>query len=243
MKHQYVITSNHNRLMSGIQAVENRGSQNKNIVLLTGEPSAGKTYSIDNWGSDANALALEGLPTMNLTYVTDWLADQTGVHEKRKFNQQKAVESWFKETGFPIVFDEAQHGLKDKAACIEYLRRLTELSGTYLVLVCHTSERHNFAANKVAHIASRISNIIELKRANHADCALYLGEKCEVKVDDTIVATALQQSSGGYRLLDDAVKTLEAIGAKLGKKELMGADIGKIKLCENAMQTLARGGK
>lgn len=99
--------------------MENRGSPNKNIVLLTGEPSAGKTYSIDNWGSDADALTLEGVPDMNVTYVRDWLADQTGVKEKRRFNQQKAVQDWFKETRFPIIFDEAQHGLPNKAECIE----------------------------------------------------------------------------------------------------------------------------
>jgi len=245
MKHQYVKTSNHARLMAGIHAVENRGSVEKNIVLLTGEPASGKTCTIDNWGSFANAYTLEGIPTMNVTYVRAWLEDQTGIREKGKFAQEKAMIAYFKhpDTRVPIIFDEAQHGLPNKAECIEYLRRLTELSGTFLVLVCHSSERHHFGESRVAHIATRISNIIELKHANTADCAEYLRQICEVAVDDAVVEIVRAQSAGRYRLMADAVRTLEAIAGKLGKAALTGADVGKVMLCEDAMRTLKRGAK
>lgn len=240
MKHHYVETSNHARFMAGVSAVESRGSPEACIMLLTGEPGTGKTAAVHRFGSDRMAVRLEGIPGMTLAYLRDYLADQTGVHGKSKYHQHAAFEDYLRETGSPIIFDEAQHGLPDKGLIIEYLRRLAEKSGVLLLLVCHASERHRFAEDRLAHIATRISDVTMLKPASVEDCALYLDELCEVKTDMDVARAVQEQSRGRYRLLANAAINLEAIAARNGVTRIAADDIRGIRLCEDAMKAHGR---
>jgi DNA transposition AAA+ family ATPase len=229
--------------MAGVAVVENRGSPEACILLLTGEPGTGKTAVVSNFGSHRMACRLEGIPGMSLAYLRDYLADQTGVHGKSKYHQHAGFEEYFKETGAPIILDEAQHGLPDKGQIIEYLRRLAEKAGVLLVLVCHTSERHRFAEDRLAHIATRISDVTALKTATVDDCALYLRELCEVRTDAGIAKHVQEQSRGRYRLLANAVKSLEGLARRKGVDSLSEADIKGVRLCEDVMKSHGKGAK
>lgn len=241
MKNHYVETSNHRRFMAGVSAVENRGSPEACIQLLTGSPGTGKSCTVDNWGAKRDAIYLEGVPGMGITFIRDYLADQTGVIGRGKFAQYQGMVDHFRRSRQPIILDEAQHGLPNKAECVEYLRRIAEQANTMLVLVCHTSEKHRFSEDRLAHIATRVSDVTELKPASTEDCAAYLSALCEVKVDAGIVQQVFEQSRGRYRLMSNAGRTLEAIGNKMGKPELVATDIKGIRLCEDAMKALKKG--
>lgn len=236
MKHHYVETSNHTRFMAGVQAVENRGSPEACILLLTGEPGTGKTAAVHRFGSDRMAVLLEGIPGMTLGYLRDYLADQTGVHGKSRYHQHAGFEEYLRETQAPLILDEAQHGLPEKGQVIEYLRRLAEKAGVLLVLVCHTSEQHRFSEDRLAHIATRISDVTQLRPASLEDCALYLRQLCEVRVDDGIVRQVHEQSRGRYRLLANAVRSIEGIAARKKVDALTEADCRGFRLCEDAMK-------
>ncbi len=243
MKQHYVETSNHRRFMAGVQAVENRGSPEACILLLTGGPGTGKSCTVDNWGAKHDAIYLEGVPDMGITFIRDYLANQTNVYARGKFAQYQGMVDHFRRSHQPIILDEAQHGLPDKGACIEYLRRIAEQSNVMLVLVCHTSEKHRFAEDRFAHIASRVSDVPELKPANIEDCADYLAALCEVQVDASVVQRVFEESCGRYRLMSNAGRTLETISHKTGKMELSAADIKGVRLCEDAMKALKREAK
>ena len=243
MKQHFVETSNHRRFMAGVTAVENRGSPEACILLLTGAPGTGKSCTVDNWGAKRDAIYLEGIPGMSLSFIRDYLADQTEVVGKGKFAQYKGMVDFFKTSHQPIILDEAQHGLPNKAECIEYLRRIAEQANTILVLICHTSEKHRFSEDRLAHIATRVSATPKLETANLDDCASYLNELCEVRVDAGIVKQVFEHSNGRYRLMSNAGRTLEAIASKKGMTELTAADIMGIRLCEDAMKSLKREAK
>lgn len=243
MKQHFVETSNHRLFIGSVAAVENRGSPEACILLLTGEPGTGKSCTVDNWGAQRDAIYLEGIPGMSLSFLRDYLADQTGVMARGKFDQYKGMVEFFKTSHQPIILDEAQHGLPNKAECIEYLRRIAEQANTLLVLVCHTSEKHRFSEHRLAHVATRVSAAPELKPATVADCAAYLAELCEVHTDQGIAQQVFEQSRGRYRLMSNACRTLEVIGVKKGKTELIAADINGIRLCEDAMKSLKREAK
>ncbi len=240
MRQHYVKTSNHQRFMGALAALENRGSPEACILRLTGQPGTGKTCTVDNWASTADAILIDGVPGMGITFIRDYLADQTGIREPRRFAQDKAFVEFFRRSGNPIILDEAQHGLPNKAECIEYLRRIAERAKTILVLVCHTSEAHRFSEDRLAHIATRISAAPQLLPASVEDCATYLAELCEVTVDAEIARLVHEQSRGRYRLMANAGRTLEAVAAKKGQTTICAADVKGIRLCEDVLQKAVR---
>lgn len=235
MKQHYVKTGNHQRFMDAVAMVENRGSREACILQLTGAPGTGKTTTVDHWAAKSNAVLIDGVPGMSITFVRDYLADQTGIREPRRFAQDKAFVDYFKRSAFPIILDEAQHGLPNKAECIEYLRRTAERAGVILVLVAHTSEAHRFGEERLAHIATRISAAPELKPASVEDVAAYLNELCEVAIDLDIARIVHEQSRGRYRLMANAGRLLEAVAAKKGAAALTGADVRGLRLCEDVL--------
>lgn len=243
MKQHFVETSNHRQFMAAVSAVENRGSPEACILLLTGEPGTGKSCTVDNWGAHCDAIYLEGVPGMSLSFLRDYLSDQTGVVARGKFEQYKGMVDFFRTNHQPIILDEAQHGLPNKAECVEYLRRIAEQANTLLVLICHSSEKHRFSEHRLAHVATRVSAAPELKTASVDDCLTYLQALCEVGVDHSVAQLVHTQSGGRYRLMSNAGRTLEAVAAKKGLQQVTANDIKGIRLCEDAMKSLKREAK
>lgn len=243
MKQHYVKTSNHRTFMAAVAQVESGAAREARTILVAGEPGTGKSRCVDFFGADRNAIYVEGMPGMTLTYIRELLAYELGVQGLKNFHQQKAISDAMATRGQAIILDEAQHGLDKKAAVIEYLRRVTEQVGALLILVCHTSERHRFAEHKLAHIATRISAQVDFKPASLEDTALYLQELCDVPVDNAVIVQAFEESRGRYRLLSSACRTLEIIAQRSNKKSLVAADIKGITLCEDAMRSLRKGAK
>lgn len=236
MKNHYVKASNHQMFCNHYKAIEARGSRERCILLLTGVPGSGKTRLVDNFGSEHAAIYLEGIPKMSLSFLRDHLCHETGVSAPRRFEEYKLLLNFLQDQQMPLILDEAQHGLPNKAECIEYLRRLAELAGVPLILVCHESEAKGFGRHK--HIADRVGSICTLQKATRDDVALYCRELCEVQLADEVIGAVQEQSRGLYRLLGDAVANLERIARKLGKTRLEAADVGKVALCEDFAKRL-----
>ncbi len=243
MKYHYVKTSNHQLFVTMLSALEARTPREARILLLAGEPGTGKSRCVDNIGAEHNAIHIEGIPSMNVTYLRDLLTWELGCSGGSKFLQQKAIADTFAVRKPMVILDEAQHGLDKKADCIEYLRRICEQAGSVLILVCHNSEKHRFGEHRLAHIATRISALVDFVPATLADCQLYLAELCEVGIDVGIAQQALTQSRGRYRLLAVACRNLEDFATATGKAQLTAADTKGMMLCEDAMKSLRKSSK
>ena len=243
MKYHYVKTSNHQLFMTMLEALETRAPREARIMLLAGEPGTGKSRCVDNVGAERSAIHIEGIPGMSVAYLRDLLAYELGCVGGTKFLQHKAINDQFALRKPTVILDEAQHGLVNKADCIEFLRRICEQAGSVMILVCHNSEKHRFGEHKLAHIATRISALVDFIPATLADCRLYFQELCEVPVDEGVAAQALQQSRGRYRLLAVACRNLEDLALATGKTTLTAADTKGMMLCEDAMKSLRKGKK
>jgi hypothetical protein len=243
MKLHYVKASNYHLFLVMLATVEANAPKEGRIIYVHSGPGEGKSRTLDYIGADRNAIYIEGMPGMTLSYLKELVSYELGCTGGTMYQQQSAIAKVFGERVPMVIFDEAQHGLAKNAECIEYLRRLCEKSGSVLVLVSHSSEKHRFGEHKLAHIATRISAVVEFKPATMEDCALYLQELCEVTVEAGNVHQALTQSGGRYRLLSCACRSLEKIAAKLGKTHLTEADTKGMMLCEDAMKALRKGSK
>ena len=241
MKYHYVKTSNHQLFTTMLSAVETRAPREARILLLAGAPGTGKSRCVDNIGAERNAIHIEGIPGMTVSYLRDLLAYELGCSGGTRFLQLKCINDAFAQRKPTVILDEAQHGLDKKADCIEFLRRICEQAGSVLILVCHNSEKHRFGEHKLAHIATRISALVDFVPATLADCVLYFAELCEVPVDEGVAAQALLQSGGRYRLLAVACRNLEDFATATGLTRLTIADTKGMMLCEDAMKSLRKG--
>lgn len=238
MRKQYVQTSNWFTFEAAVQAVENSGSDEARIMLLTSEPGCGKTAAVDRFGSEVNAIYLQGMPSMTVTFTSDYLADRLGVKETRNYQKFNAILKRLADTNTPIILDEAQHAAEGKAKSLEYLRRVSEQAGVMLILVCHTREKNLFTEHKMAHINTRITANPEFQPADQKDCKLYMEALCEVGFDDDVVKRVLEQSRGRYRIINNAIKTLEGL-ARVKQTDIVTGDmVGKLRLCEDVGKAL-----
>lgn len=239
MRKQFVKTNNWNLFQLAVTALNNVGSDEAKIMLLSGEPGSGKTRVVDKFGAESNAVLLQGMPGMTVAFTVDYLADRLNVNESRNYAKFNEIVNQLRKSGSPIILDEAQHSADGKARPLELLRRVAEQAKVMLILVCHTTERNRFTEHRMAHINSRISAAPVFGLASHDDCALYLKELCEIDVDAEIVNLVMEQSQKGrYRLINNAIKSLETLAAQRGKTSLAIGDLKKVKLCENVMEVL-----
>lgn len=236
MKKIFVKNSNWQQFETAVRVLEQRGSNEASIMLLSGEPGTGKTRTVDRFGSDRNGVYLQGMPGMTVAFTSDYLADRLGVNETKSYLKFNEVVKRLRDSGSPIILDEAQHAAEGKAKPLEYLRRVAEQAGVILVMVCHTSEVSRFSERRMAHINTRISAAPIFKPASLEDCARYLDELCEVRVDEGIKAKVYAESGNGrYRLINNAIKSLEQFGVRLNKAELTLADVKSVTLCLDVM--------
>jgi hypothetical protein len=234
MKHHFVKTENFQRLLDGVAYMESRGSLTTPFCLLHGEPAVGKTRNVSKLGPDLPAVFIKGHVGMNLDGLIWSVSQGLGVkHQSNRTAEIAAQVAMLQRDSMKLIFDEAQFGLAMKhagkpAAGIEYLRHIAECGNTYAILICHQSEVHGFSESK--HIRTRIGHMIEMFNASPADTAAFVHELCEVPVDDDVAAIVHKQTTGKYRLIENAIGTLETMARKHGLARLCGADVSKHRL-------------
>ena len=242
MKHHFVKTDNYQRLLDGIEFMDNKGSPTTCLVLLHGEPGVGKTRNISKLGPDLPAVLIKGHVGMQLDGLIWSVSQGLGIkHCKNRTAELNAQADALSQTQTRLVFDEAQFGLYMRSvgrpgAGIEYLRDIAERGNTYAVLICHESERAGFSDSK--HIRNRIGHQIEMLDASPADTTSFVRELCEVEVDDDVTAIVHQQTSGKYRLVENAISSLESIARNKGVTKLGLADVRRITLVTNHEESL-----
>lgn len=215
MKHHFVKTENHKRLQAAVGFMEERGSDSACLCLLHGEPGVGKTRNISHWGAANGAVLIKGHVGMTLDGLIWSISHQLGM--KTGNNRTAAMDAQIvelKKTRAPIVFDEAQFGLsmrwqRTDAAGIEYLRTIGESAQVFVLLVCHNSEVQRFSDS--AHIRTRISHRAEMLNAGEADTVAFVRELADIEIAPGVGEIVHRQTAGKYRLVENAIASLERI--------------------------------
>lgn len=229
MKHHFVKTANHSTLMAAVRFMDERGSLSSPLCLIHGDPGVGKTRNISQWGAESSAVLIKGHVGMNLDGLSWSISQQLGIkHRPNRTAEMNEQINVLKSMRTPIVFDEAQFGLsmrwqRTEAAGIEYLRQLGESADVFVLLVCHNSEVYRFSDS--AHIRTRIAHRCELKNASQDDTIKFVGELCDVAIGKGVGEYVHQQTGGKYRLIENAITSIERISKVQAKACIELADV------------------
>lgn len=255
MKEHFVKTENYQRLNAAVRFMEERGSMSAVLCLLHGEPGVGKTRNISHLGAATGAVLVKGHVGMDLDGLIWSISQQLGIKHQRTRTAEMAEQiAALRAMQARIIFDEAQAGIYmtwkgTKAAGIEYLRTIAESANTFAFLVCHNSEVQRFSES--AHIRTRIAHRGEMFNAVEADTIEFVRALAEVEIGDGVGSLVHKQTGGKYRLVENAITSLERIAKVKGLKKLELADVGNVTLVVDheqglvpkiAPKTNARGG-
>jgi chromosomal replication initiation ATPase DnaA len=242
MKHHFVKTDNHQRLMAAVRFMEERGSMSSPLCLIHGDPGVGKTRNISQWGAESSAVLVKGHVGMNLDGLYWSISQQLGIKHRSnrtaEMNEQVAV---LKAMRTHIVFDEAQFGLsmrwqRTDAAGIEHLRQIGEAANVFVLLVCHNSEVYRFSDS--AHIRTRIAHRAELQNATERDTIAFVRELADIEIGDGVGELVHRQTGGKYRLVENAITCLERVAKVKNLDKIEVSDVGSITLVVDHEQGL-----
>ena len=242
MKHHFVKTENLTKLLAASAFMEERGSLSSPLCLMHGDPGVGKSRNISYYGAENGAVLVRGHVGQNLDGLIWTISKQLGVKHKNNRSEEMGEQiAAFRDLGAPIIYDEAQFGLfmrwqKVPAAGIEYIRQLGESAGGFVILVCHNSEVVKFSDSP--HISNRIAHRFELHNADEKDTIAFARQLCEVEMGDGVGEFVYSQTGGKFRLIENAIATLERIAKVKGKRRVDVDDLAGLTLVVDHVKSL-----
>lgn len=244
MKTGFVQNSNYARFLQAVKAVEQRGSKESGILLVSGEPGLGKSKAVDRWAADNNALYLRATEGMKHGFLLHSLAAVLGVDFYNEVDTKgKAIkaprnnaELQARLTGVigrhqkAIVIDEAQKLLGHSATLLEVLRDISDLTEVTVVLVAGVAD-FGRQIKKHPQISSRIFKEVPFEPWTEQDVQLVCKQLAEVAIDDALAAKLTADSKGVMRLVMNGISTLERLTKANGMTSASLDDFKSIELC------------
>ncbi|GAB0057445.1 hypothetical protein SIID45300_01773 [Candidatus Magnetaquicoccaceae bacterium FCR-1] len=225
MKNVLVQTENVHRFLSGVGELEKRGAREASIMLLIGDPGFGKTECVERWADQEDAVYLCGYPRVTAQMVLGDLVRELGGipdgrYETRRQQADRLLRSSLNDKGMPrpIILDEAQFYLENKAEALEVIRSLTDRHENSLVLVSMDDIQKQIA--KYDQISSRIASVVKMHPANIADVEKLCDGLSEVKISQRLAEEILHHTGGRHRDVVKSIALAETFG-KRNRKELV----------------------
>lgn len=242
MRHQFVKVSNYKRFRAGITQIEARGAMEASMLLVTGPAGRGKTSTVDQWASEANAIFLRAPVNWSPHKLELDLADVLGIDTNQRSRDLFAkIIREFARQQTPIVIDEVQNALANGAACLEHIRDISDLAEMPVVLIGMEDIKTKLARHM--QIASRIGAVVEFQPITQDDCTLICRDLAEVRIAPEVVAEVHAQCDGRMRLALNALAAIEQLAKRNGKTEVVAADIAGMRLCEDWQRNIKRGAR
>lgn len=230
MKTKFVQTSNVNRFLTGVAALDDRAAPEACFALIQGQAGLGKTRTAKWWAMQHNAVFLRIQESMSPTWLlrdlVNELGDQVPANRVEKLFQQ--VVSTMAPNPRPIVVDEAERAIKN-ISILENLRDLSDMMEMPVVLV-----GREFTLSRLkrhTQIYTRISSTVSFERAKRADVVQLATELCEVKVSDDLIDIILKQADGYVREIMKALKNVERLGRRNRTDTVLADMVKNVDLC------------
>ncbi len=240
MKRQFVRNTNARDFDAAIAQMKRRGPQESGLLLVTGDPGAGKTCTLHHHAGKVRAVMLTAGVDSTPRRLMVELAEKLGVEVSG--NYQRQVEEYIARNATTIILDEAGFALANNAACVEKLREITDKTLTLLVMVVMSHDMTKLSQPRLKQLADRISGVCQFKRASLEDVALACSQLGEVPMAPDLVAHIHKATAGSMRQVLNAICRVEE-EAKLRPEaqqaiEMTRAAVRDITLCDNLGQII-----
>lgn len=221
-------TSNVERLLTGITAVEERGASEASFLLVIGPAGTGKTRTLQWWATQADAIYLRGKVTWTPYRALAELvreSDAIPVSNQRDVFLQ-ALELLGKNPR-PVVIDEVEHALHDSRV-LEGFRDLSDLLEFPLILVGMPGCRDRI--KRFEQTSSRIAKVVHFAPIGREDVALCCAELADVEIGGDLVDELTRQAQGKLRGVLNGIATIERFCRRNGKDSAALADLHGVEL-------------
>lgn len=233
MQHRFAQTSNVNRFLAGIRELRARGAAEASWALLTSEPGLGKTDTLTWWAGKEGALYLRAKSAWTPRWAMAELIQQMGLEpestQEKMFAQALGA---LARSPRPIVVDEVENCLHDHKV-LERFRDLSDLTECPVIIA--GMDRVRTRLMRYEQISSRITAVIEFAPSDLADVQVMAETLLEIQLDEAALELVLQQSEGRYRLIMDALSSIERFAKVNSLTRVEGARLSaeKIALCHD----------
>jgi DNA transposition AAA+ family ATPase len=210
MRKQFVKTENYSRFTAGIAAVEQRGAAEAGMMLVHGAPGLGKSHIVGHWATEAGAVFLRANVDWTPKYFLVELAKAIKVDPSGTAQQlfgrllERVVEAQL-----PIVIDEAEFTLHNKAVALEKIRDLSDRAEVTVVLIGMDRIQQQISRYKQIH--GRIAQVVEFKPASVADVAHACEQLSEVRMTPALMAEVHRISGGRMREALNVIAAVERL--------------------------------
>ena len=208
MKNGFVRTENYMRFAAGIDAEERRGAKEAGMMLVYGQPGYGKSTIVYNWAAEANALFLRANQDWTPLQMQLELAKLLRVDANRNGLFARLLERIVEEQR-PIVIDEAEFTLRDKAAVLEKVRDFSDRAEVSVVLIGMSTIQERISRHK--QISSRIAQVVEFTPATLGDVSLACAKLCEYAMSRELMAEVHRLSQGRMRTVLNIIAEIERL--------------------------------
>lgn len=240
MRKCFVKTENYRNFSTAVKAVEQRGAKEAGLMLVHGAPGYGKTHTVFNWAAETGAIFLRANVDWTPKYALVELAKELKV-DTRGTSQQlfaRLLEP-IARAQLPIVIDEAEFTLNNKAAALEKIRDISDRAEVTVVLIGMERIQQSIASYK--QISSRIARVVEFKPATLDDVQVACTELAEVEIAPDLIAEIHRLSEGRMREILNIIAVIEQIATANGTKRMESSQLEGIALSHDWQSRTPRG--
>jgi DNA transposition AAA+ family ATPase len=190
--------------------VEQRGAAEAGMMLVHGAPGLGKSHIVGHWATEAGAVFLRANVDWTPKYFLVELAKAIKVDPSGTAQQlfgrllERVVEAQL-----PIVIDEAEFTLHNKAVALEKIRDLSDRAEVTVVLIGMDRIQQQISRYKQIH--GRIAQVVEFKPASVADVAHACEQLSEVRMTPALMAEVHRISGGRMREALNVIAAVERL--------------------------------
>lgn len=225
MKPVLVETRNYNIFIEAIDELEDRGSDERRLIIVDGLPGLGKTTILSRWAANESCIYLRGKSEWSAYWMMAELLKESSQQQNDIVNLPHGYEARFSAclamlaerriaaaaigAQFAVVIDEADY-VSAKSKLVDTVRDLADLSQVPFILVGMGRIRANITRHPQT--ASRIARYVRFEPADLAGVKDFLDQKCEFPVAPDL-ASFVHRTTGGFnREILGAIKSIERFG-------------------------------